>query len=1504
MPDADPLRRLARAVVEGSPVDWEGEAAAHPRLAPQLQQMRILQAVAAQGLLSLAEPAVDVSLPSRGATASLVPGFAYGAILGRRYRVVEVALKRLRREQSIGNRGRNLLRREVRSAREVVSPNVCRIFDLVEVDGQELVSMEYVDGVTLATIIKGRGPIEIQEAKTIAQQFLAGLAAIHQAGLVHRDVKPGNIMVTRTGRVVLMDFGLALPLAGVAAHSIVGTPPYMAPEQLRGEPLDARADIFAAGVVLAELVGSGEGIGRMSRKDLWAGIRENPPRLPDGPWRSVLLRAVASDRETRPASARTLIRALEQVTLRTTAEENVDPYPRLASFTERNSEDFFGREMEVEAMWRQLLRPPLHALIGPSGAGKTSFLRAGLLPARPDGWKCVICVPGSAPFVALAQALAPELAGDAEEVRQVVPFEDPDVAVGLIARWRRRHRGVLIIVGQFEELFTRCQPELQPRFADLLGRLAVEADARVLVSLRDDFLFHCSGQPALAPIFGNLMPLRAPRGGALRRALVQPALTRGCRFEDDALPDEMIRDVAEERGALPLLAFAVARLWELRERERGLLTREAYRGIGGVVGALARHAEATLDRIGAGRQALVREIFRNLVTSQGTRAARDREELLSVFPDRGPATEVLDALIDARLLTSFETTPDEEAGAPARRQVEIVHESLLTAWPRLVRWRTQDADGAQLRDQLRLAAGLWEERGRPADLLWMGSPYHDFQLWRERYPGGLTAIEEAFAQAMIANAERRRRFRRMSVAAAFMALLAVVGVIGWYGHREGQARLRAEASRLFAFGQLEIDRNPTLALAFAISSLGHADNPEVRRFAVDAMTRQPLFFEMQGSRIGTGFAFSPDGRWLAAGRFHTGEVLLYSSRGGPPARLQGPGDHVYEVEFGRGSDAFMSWASGSNLVTLWSVRERRAVRSLSYGSQSGRHDPLFLSADDREVLNASVEGPIKAIQYRIHLLRWSPGGGDPDVLGDMERVADLVVDAIGTRLGYLQDGSIYLRPVGRLERAAPRLVGRHPKAESFAMSADGGVLASGDREGEIRVWSANRADGVPIAVFNATEAVLRLRLDRSGARLASGHRGGTARIWDLRAPPGTPPIELRGRNDAIVPEFHPGGRLVATWGNDGGVTLWPLSRRRPRILYRDREGGIMNRGVAFAPDESWVASRTGLASLTKWPLTHAGGKPMEIKLPGTVAALVAHPDGRRLLAGMDTGVAIVPLDGRPTRKLAGFDSWVWAVAISPDGRYAAAGGGVWNVSNVERFIRVWSLADGTFRDLQTAEGVYSIRFLDDDRILFAAGGSSEPSSLYLWTITEDRLELLREDTYTITLDLSPDGRTVFHEERTTPSQPIVTRIFSLEDGGLRGGFRDAWECRHNRAGTLAVCCGVNNTVRIIPLDGRPAHDLIGHTGEVNEVAISPDDRWIVSTAYDGTVRLWPMPDGDPILPLARDRFLERLRALTNLRVVLDAGSPSGWKTGLDPPYPGWDQLAFIPGAGPGNFPDP
>jgi WD40 repeat protein len=1392
----------------------------------------------------------------------------------------------------------------------------------VEEEGRELVSMEYIDGTTLTETLGTRGPLELQEAREVASQFLSGLEAIHQAGLVHRDFKPENVMLTRAGRVVVMDFGLAKGLGEAKTGSISGTPAYMAPEQARGDVLDARADVWAAGVVLAEMLTVGGPDGLVARRDLWKGVRETPPRVPEGPWAAVLKQALDPEPEARPASARALARALDEVTLRLPGFEEKRPYPGLASFTEEDAEYFFGREAEVEGVWKKLKRPRLLALIGPSGTGKSSFVRAGLLATLPPGWAAVVATPGHRPQQSLAQALAPSLAGDAQAVQSLLRFEETDTAVDLVSRWRRRHEHALVVVDQFEELFTLSPPETQSSFSELLSRLVLDADVHVLVSMRDDFLFHCHDHEGLAPILSELTLLGSLSNSGLRRALIQPALACGYRFEDEALVEEMVEEAGRERGALPLLAFAASRLWEKRDREQGLLTREAYQEIGGVAGALAQHAEATLERIGTPRTPLVRELFRNLVTAQGTRAMRERGELLSVFPEehRADAEEILSALVDARLLTSFEKE-GEEAGE-SHQEIEIIHESLLSRWPRLVRWQTQDADGAQLRDQLRQAAQAWEDRGRPEDLLWSGTAYRDFAVWKERYSGGLSTTEEAFATAAERRAGRRRRRRRWA-AAAVVTVAAVVATTTSVLWRQADAEARrAEAGKLLALGERQLEEDPTEALAYATASLGLADTLEARVLATRSLWTAPPARELPlGSGSGGGprrAAFSPDGRWVA---FYGPEtpVQIWGEDGSGPVELVG-----YEYELGQdvASVSRAGWTSSGLLVTgvavgpradVWSLPEGRRVRRIEFGGPS-----WWEVRRDRLMVEEYGEDPRPGSKDGVLLRSWALPEGEAETLGRVWVPAE----AEGST--FAPDGSVWLYDIGPEvyfhplpdEGRGARRFDRH-EADISGWLVFGDQLHIQDRSGETRVWTfplegepskrlLPRPEGAPAGLRS---------VDLGGRWLSTiASRGDNqVRLWDLSVQPGTRLLPLKRNTSWFLATLtmSPAGDWIAmSLGQGSRLTFWPVPETLPIVTDYSPVLPVL----AFSPDGCWLAAawpeggqiKGQARAIRLWPLP--GCSDREIRtiegIEGRWRGITFEPRGRYLAAAGDIvpvgkgRVYVVPLDGGPPRRLPGFSEGGFVgVAVSPSGRRVAS---AWGWGPGERTLHVWDVETGESRRLELPPpagpagenwGVQSLSFVGES-VLLTAGAEG----LRRWELETGDSELIVESEGDAVAGMaaSTDGRTVvllvdYMGMMTGQCQPVhLVRPF---DGATRA-LAEFGDCVGSMAldpsGTVAATGGTEGILRVGRVDGGDPHLLFGHEGAIRYVAISPDRRWVASAGEDGTLRIWPMPDLDrpPIHTLPHDELMATLRSLTNIRVVRDPESPRGWKVELDR-FPGW-----------------
>lgn len=1419
---------------------------------------------------------------------------------------------------------------EAKAASALDHPNICTIHGIEETaDGRLFIAMACYRGETLKDMI-ARGPLDVAEAAEIAVQAAQGLAKAHSLGIVHRDIKPANVFVTEDGLVKLLDFGIA-KLAGqtqvTRPGAVIGTMHYMSPEQLQGEEVDRRTDVWSLGVVLYEmLAGKAPFTGESPQAIAWAilnvepqPLRERRGDVPAGLELAVerCLRKAAAERYQ---SVEALVQPLQplaglgdaRLTRQRAAGQHtladargVQPYPGLSSFSERDAEYFHGRESQVEAVWQKLRHGRLLAVAGPSGVGKTSFLRAGLVPAKPKDWGVLVATPGGSPFLSLREALVRELAGDTQAMLTLVRENDPDTDVTMARRWRVRHDEALLVLDQFEELFTLSAPAEQARFAELLSRLVLEADLHVLVSLRDDFLYRCHEHAGLAPVVDALTLLGPLTGPALRRALLQPALDCGYRFEDEALVDEMMAQVEGERGALPLLAFAMARLWELRDREQGLITRQAYAQIGAVGGALAQHGETVLEEIGGDRHGLVRELLRNLVTGQGTRAVLDREQLLSVFAagDRAGAVQVLDQLVAARLLTTFEAKGEDGQN---HHRIEIVHESLLSAWPRLVRWQTQDADGAQLRDQLRQAAQLWKERRESKDVLWTGTAYREFELWRERYPGGLTETEAAFGQAMAARARRDRRRRRLAVGAAFAMLLSVITVIGWYGQAQRRAHRESEAGRLVLLGREKLAASPTVALAHAIAALDLADNPENRRFALEALAAGPIAFVRPFAETNSQAAFvrfGPDGEHLAVGG-HAGVQVLSRDESSLVVLEDDFNGWVRDPQFAPDGDRVI-WSDtrDGSIVHVWSLAAGKEVRTFDLEASTAP-----LPRKERLILQTWLKDDPRPGSWTMILRAWSYDDRDPELVGRWSADTPggwLWADPAGRAFAYTKRGQrgVYYATLEEYVGWRGRLVGNHDRTAYFPwFDPSGQRIATADSSGQIRIWSVAGATQEPLRVLQGEGPIHSLTFDPTGTMIAAvcGPRR-TVFLWDLAGPREAEPVSFRfeyeNRNFNYNVAFDPTGEWLVE-PDLQELVFWPI--RRPNMYLLN---GVP---VGFTPDGRTLVSvgivREGGG---RWPQSLwindlQGGPTREHADETNVNDCALDPSGRFVVAGTRTGVYVMPLAaGDMTKQWLPDDppgGEVQRVAVSADGTLIAAYRG----GKDESGLRLWKLEPDTARILwKTPSGNLDLLVFDDDDRLFSAGAEG---NIHQWSVQDGSSTLIGTGKLPLgnALAVTPDGRFLFANFWPASMPTLHTEyeltVFELENQTSRlitsrGGRITALAL--DAMGTRLVTGDVNGVVRVGPVTGEEPHVLIGQKA-VTTIKISPDGRWIAASGLFDPVeriplRLWRMPEGRPIHTLPHDEFLDYLRAQTNLRVVRDETADTGYRVEAGP-FPGWETV--------------
>jgi serine/threonine protein kinase len=787
-----------------------------------------------------------------------------------------VAIKRLS-EPGPGLAQRFL--REARTTARCTHENIVVIYEVGEQDGEPYMVLEYLEGQTLRQWMGGHAsaagehaPVPPGRVVELMLPVVRALAYAHERGIVHRDLKPENVMLTRAGTVKVLDFGIAKLLhasrhegdggdgvpdgvpdggsdavsgrvsgtAGVHSSALIGTLPYMSPEQMNAGVLDHRSDVWTAGIMLFELACGRYPVSPHSMRDLMRVADEDEPMpsvleaMPGtetalGSLAGVIDRCLLKDLRHRTPSARVLLAELEALApgrRAVLAGDGGSPFAGLAAFQEADADRFFGRDRDIDHVVNELRSRPLVAVIGPSGAGKSSLVRAGVIPALKrsgEGWDAHVVRPGREPLTALAAVLAhghgssrqsgtydpsldtgggtppATLAGSAEgvdgatldPVLERMRAEPGYLGARLRARAASKLRQVVVFVDQLEELYTLgAPPGDRTAFLACLAAVADDASSplRVIVSMRSDFLDRLTEDRRLgAEVTRGLVLLPPMDRDGMRQALLRPVEAAEHRFESMTLVDRMVDALANTTGALPLLQFTATRLWELRDTGRRLLTEHSYEQLGGVAGALATHADAVLAGMSSGRQAVARVVFERLVTPERTRALVSVAELRALHHDPDLVDDVVQHLAAMRLLVI------ERGEGGDEHIVELVHESLIDRWPALARWLSENQDDAAFLARLRAAAQEWERRDRDAGLLWRDAPAREAQLWYAHYRGKLARREQEYLDAVLRHETRTRRRRRQLVAAGLLVTLLVAAGWTWSAQRE--------ASRLAGLSQ-------------------------------------------------------------------------------------------------------------------------------------------------------------------------------------------------------------------------------------------------------------------------------------------------------------------------------------------------------------------------------------------------------------------------------------------------------------------------------------------------------------------------------------------------------------------------------------------------------------------------------------------------------------------------------------------------------------------------------
>jgi WD40 repeat protein/DNA-binding SARP family transcriptional activator len=1068
------------------------------------------------------------------------------------------------------------------------------------------------------------------------------------------------------------------------------------------------------------------------------------------------------------------------------------PFKGLAPFEPDDADIFFGRERLADELLARLDASSVLLLTGPSGSGKSSLLRAGLLP-RLEGHKVVIR-PGMRPATELFRAVDGDLPAALDRLQ---PGER-----------------LVIAVDQLEEAFAAgVDEDERAAFFTSLVEAAWDPERRalILLAMRGDFADRLAWYSELSDLIGpNQTPVGPMSTAELRRAIEGPAARAGLAIEP-ALVDALVHDVVGEPGGLPLLSAALVDLW--RERRGSSLALEVYEESGGIRGAVARHAEAALRSLGQDEQPIARRVVLQLVAGgDGEPLTRCRVGRVDLEVGDDGVEHVVAALVERRLLVADENS------------VELVHEALLQQWPRLREWLDEEADRRRLHRHLAQAAAAWAAADRDRSDLYRGARLAAASEWGAGPDAFPTPLEREFLEASrrafaSENDRQRRTTRRLRGLLAFALVLlagvAAAGALALVERANAQQRASAaDAERLGAQALVEPSLDTSLLLAREGLNL---DNSPA--------TRSNLLAELLRTPAAIGVASTPGARILDDAISRTGRLLAYRTDNGTVAFL----DARTLRRVGR------SWTdpSGNQLANYGAIaRPDHALaispdgRTLAVGSSNGDSAEVYLvdtrSHRERPASYASSRAATVDLIYSpsgrtLVTGEILSGNGPPppaEVIANLNPVnlslrAHSAPLPAGHLIGFVDHSRELLVTTGKnssvlLNARTLHRVARLRFGGAAAVSHSGGLAVFGRSDGSVVLCDLQTRATTTLR-GRTSAAITSLAFNPSDTTVASTAQDGSVAAWDL-ATRSLQETFAGHRSEAEGPLFSPDGSTLYAGGNDGNLIAWDASgpRRlgRPfRFSPRARPGdGIQPQlslqlaATAVSPDSALFATSPGPGRITLW---RARSETVVGQLSGPIGRVttIAFSHHGHLLAAAGDGpkIAIWNLGTRVVRLLLqpAFPAPTFAIAFSPNDRLLAT-------ADVNGLIRIYHQRTGRYSDAAYAQGtLQALDFSGDGRFVAAAGLAGQITVIGLRHDTVKTLYLGNDDIFA--LRFSPEGDT------------IATGDFH--------GDVDFWNA---------------NTGRQLP------QRLVGTGGSVDSVSYDPNGSRLMTISSDGGIRLWDL----------------------------------------------------------------
>jgi len=1149
-------------------------------------------------------------------------------------------------------------------------------------------------------------------------------------------------------------------------------------------------------------------------------------------------------------------------TIKTRPLNATSPYRGLKPFDQIDKDYFFGRDQFLTGLVNELEQTNVILLLGASGSGKSSVVRAGLIPWLTQKWGSrlvdLTLTPDHDPFEALYGSLLKHYKqfeaqrardGNADTLSQVVQtLKQPE------SFW-------LIFIDQFEELFTTSQPEKRDLFIQSLVQLGEERpndqSLKIVATMRADFLDRLDLSPAnrLARITEHHRPLITQmHPDELRLAIEQPAAHHGVVFESE-LVESIIKDVQGQAGYLPLLQYTLNRLWE-EELQTGDLQQErtlhtgTYWRLGGVRGALQKHVDTIYERLQqAGKHLATQRIFLKLVeiggdAESGTdwKPVRRRANRFE-FKDEQEIT-VLTQLIDEKLVVSDRDLPAQTQEST----VEIAHEILLTSWPLLNTWIKENRQAIALRNRLNDDVARWLAQ-QTDDELWTGSKLEQVLELKNDSTfndvlGGFSASAKQFIDAseskrdrqIQAEVEHQRQQKRLyrRVATGSLTALALVtgltGVAAWQWRESERNTIRAlvqTAEARFTINRETLDALvPALNAGSQLQQFGWlVDDPNLRSQVIKSLTQTVYWVNEQNRLEGhssfvNSVSFSRDGNTLATGSYDK-TVRLWNRDGQPLlSPLKGHIDAVMGVSASPDGTKIAS-VSRDRTLKLWDTKTGQLLQDINPAHENAILYVAFNSAGTM-LATSSEDKTIRLWKVQDNTIQLLPASFSPHT--SPVRVVAFSVDGKTIASGT-DDGQVLLWNLqGKLLRPPiPAYKGGNCTAISF--NHDGTFATSGKENGfgVVKLWDHT---GRLIHKYPGSRAgFLSVQFSPEGTLIAATDSAGTIRLWQSN---GTELARFARRNASRTNSVSFGQNgLLAIGSNDNSVELWRIESPWLTLL----QGHTTKvQGVAVNATDGTIATTSEDGTVRLW--SPQGQQIwMQSHDKAQVIRVSFHPRQNMVVSADDEGVVNFwnTKTGNLLRpSLHAHSQVIYSVSFSPDGRVMATTSGdktakLWTLNNLSKPIII-----------PHKDAVYSASF----NAIGVLATSSADGTVSFWDKTGHSIRSpLQTNTSVSAIAFSPQGSLL-----ALGDEKGSVKLWDEKGDQLREIGRHTaaiWGVSFSSDGQMIATASDDSTIKLWKADGTLLTTLTGHTGNVNSVSFHPKDpRILVSGGQDSLGIRW------------------------------------------------------------------